>query len=91
MCLARFRRLVAEAVDKLLQPVALALLPLGQRGLARRGLAASAQERIEAAGIERQLAVIEVQCCGRRGIEELPVVADQNETVPVTPQKAFEP
>src|SRR6202035_1605368 len=72
LCLARLRGLVAEAVDKALQPVALALLPLGQRGLARRSLAAGAQERIEAAGIERQLAVIEVQCRGRRGVEQLP-------------------
>jgi len=89
--LARFRGLVPEAVDKALQPLALALLPLRQRRLPRRGLAAGPQKRVEATGIERELAVIEMQGCARRGIQQLPVMAHQDETVPITAQKAFEP
>src|SRR5436190_23349082 len=89
--LARFRGLVAEAVDKALQPLALALLPLRQRRLTRRGLTAGPQKCVETAGIERELAVIEMQGRGRRGIQQLPVMADQDEAVPITAQKAFEP
>src|SRR5204863_9824475 len=76
--LARLRGLVTEAVDETLQPVTLALLSLGQRDLSRRSLAAGPQKRVEPAGIERQLAVIEVQGRGCGGVEQLPVMANQD-------------
>ena len=49
------------------------------------------QKGVERARVKRQLAGIEVQGRCRRCVQQLAVVADQHETVPVTAQKAFQP
>ena len=71
--------------------LALLFLALRYHRLPRRRLAPGAQELVEPAGVEGQLAVIEVQRRRRRGVQQLAVVADQHEAVPVAAQKALEP
>ena len=55
------------------------------------GLAAGPQIGVEAAGIERQLAAVEMQGRRRRGVEQLAVVADQDKAVAIAAQIALEP
>src|SRR5581483_5198009 len=89
--LTRLRRLVAEAVDESLHMGPLRRLTPGQRRLTRRRLAADPQEGVEIAGIEGQLAGVEMQDRIRRRVQQVAVVADQDEAVAVAPQKALEP
>ena len=94
--LARLRRLVAEAVDEGLQVAALVVLPGLELQLQRLALAALAVEGIVAAAIEGELALVEMDDGVDGTIEQVAVMADDDDAVGILgdvalqPQRAFE-
>src|SRR6185312_5449874 len=91
LCLARFGRLGAEAIDEGLEPLALIFLARGERLLAREMLAPRAREVLIAAAIERQPLLAEMKDVIDDLVEELPVVADEQQRVAIAAQEIGEP
>ncbi len=91
MGLTGFRGLGLEAIDEVLQPLALVGLSLGVLGIehfARRPLFL---ERRVGAFVERQLAAIEVQDLVDRGVEQVAVMADDDHGARIIRQMVFQP
>ena len=92
----RLRRLVAEAVDEGLQVPALVVLLGLELQLQRLALAPLAVEGIVAAAIERQLALVEMDDGVDGAVQQVAVVADDDDAVGILgdvalqPQRAFE-
>ena len=77
--LARFRRLVAEAVDEFLHVLARGFLLLRESLIERAACGACFHERVVIAAVERELAVLEVQDELGGRVQEVAVMAnDQN-------------
>ena len=89
--LARLRRLRFEAVDKGLHVFAGGLLLLGQGGIERTLGGARRDEGVVAAGVERQLAVFEMQDEFGRGVQEIAVMADDQHGAAIAAQEILQP
>ena len=89
--LARLGGLGAEAVDKLVQVGALALLLVEQRLLLGEAFAALALELGVAAAVEREALLFDVRDVADHGVEEDAVVGDQQQRAAVVAQPLFEP
>ncbi len=89
--LPRLRRLGFEAVDKGLHMLARGFLLLGERGIERALGAARRNERVVAAGIERELAVFEMQDEFGRGVQKIAVMADDQHRAAIAPQEILQP
>ncbi len=91
MRLARLGGLGAEPVDERLQVLALRLLLLGELRIEQLALAARALERRVAAAVERELGALEMQDPVDRGVEQVAIVADDDDGVRIARDVLFEP
>src|SRR5882762_1458853 len=79
--------LVAEAVDESLDALALGLLMRAHGGIERAFLLARFDENVVAAGIQRKLAVLEMENRIHRTSQEVAVMTDQNHRAAVALEK----
>ena len=89
--LARLRRLGFEAVDKGLHMLARRFLLLGEGGIERAFGGARGDEGVVAAGVERELAVFEMQDEFGRGVQKIAVMADDQHRAAITAQEILQP
>src|SRR4029077_3423518 len=89
--LARLGGLGAEALDKSLQPLALGIHPLGELEVERLALAALTLEGAVAAAVERQLSGLEVENPIDRAVEQVAVVADDDDRARIARDALLQP